>query len=40
MILYILAIMAGFVILVWSADKFVSGAASVAKHLGRPSLLK
>lgn len=39
MILYILAIMAGFVILVWSADKFVSGAASVAKHLGMPSLL-
>lgn len=31
--------MAGFVILVWSADKFVSGAASVAKHLGMPSLL-
>ncbi|ABB44646.1 K+-dependent Na+/Ca+ exchanger related-protein [Sulfurimonas denitrificans DSM 1251] len=39
MILYILAIIAGFVILVWSADKFVSGAASVAKHLGMPSLL-
>lgn len=39
MILYILAIVAGFVILVWSADKFVSGAASVAKHLGMPSLL-
>jgi cation:H+ antiporter len=39
MILYLLAIIAGFVILVWSADKFVEGAASTAKHLGMPSLL-
>jgi cation:H+ antiporter len=39
MILYLLAILAGFVILVWSADKFVDGAASTAKHLGMPSLL-
>jgi cation:H+ antiporter len=39
MILYLAAIIAGFVILVWSADKFVEGAASTAKHLGMPSLL-
>ena len=39
MILYLLAIIAGFAILVWSADKFVEGAASTAKYLGMPSLL-
>ena len=39
MVLYLLAILAGFGILVWSADKFVEGAASTAKHLGMPSLL-
>lgn len=39
MILYLLAIIAGFVVLVWSADKFVDGAATTAKHLGMPSLL-
>lgn len=39
MVLYLAAIIAGFVILVWSADKFVEGAASSAKHLGMPSLL-
>ncbi len=39
MILYLLGIIAGFVILVWSADKFVDGAASTAKHLGMPTLL-
>jgi cation:H+ antiporter len=39
MVLYLAAIIAGFVILVWSADKFVEGAASTAKHLGMPSLL-
>ena len=39
MILYLLGIIAGFVILVWSADKFVEGAASTAKHLGMPALL-
>ena len=33
MILYLAAIIAGFAILVWSADKFVEGAASTAKHL-------
>ncbi|QKF76366.1 calcium/sodium antiporter [Arcobacter defluvii] len=39
MIFYLLSIVVGFVILVWSADKFVEGAASTAKHLGMPSLL-
>ncbi len=39
MILYSLAIIAGFALLVWSADKFVEGAASTAKHLGMPTLL-
>ena len=39
MILYLAGIIAGFAILVWSADKFVDGAAATAKHLGMPSLL-
>lgn len=39
MILYLLAIIVGFIVLVWSADKFVDGAASTAKHLGMPTLL-
>ena len=39
MVLYLLAIIAGFAILVWSADKFVDGAAAAAKHLGMTSLL-
>ncbi|PLY12136.1 MAG: calcium/sodium antiporter [Sulfurimonas sp.] len=39
MILFSLAIIIGFVLLVWSADRFVEGAASTAKHLGMPTLL-
>jgi cation:H+ antiporter len=39
MILYLATIIAGFAILVWSADKFVDGASATAKHLGMPSLL-
>ena len=39
MVLYALAILVGFALLVWSADRFVEGAASTAKHLGMPSLL-
>lgn len=39
MTLSILAILGGFVLLVWSADRFVEGAAATAKHLGMPSLL-
>lgn len=33
------AIVAGLILLVWSADKFVEGAAATAKHLGMPALL-
>jgi cation:H+ antiporter len=39
MILAIGAIITGLVLLVWSADKFVDGAAATAKHLGMPTLL-
>ncbi|KIM12827.1 MAG: calcium/sodium:proton antiporter [Sulfuricurvum sp. PC08-66] len=39
MLLASLAIIGGFVLLVWSADKFVDGAAATARHLGMPSLL-
>ncbi|WP_240612359.1 calcium/sodium antiporter [Salinicola lusitanus] len=33
------AIVAGLVVLVWSADRFVDGAAATARHLGLPPLL-
>ncbi|MGU3812829.1 calcium/sodium antiporter [Vibrio diabolicus] len=39
MLLATLAIMAGFVLLVWSADKFVEGAAASANYAGMPPLL-
>jgi cation:H+ antiporter len=39
MILALIAIGFGLVLLVWSAGRFVDGAASVARHLGLPSLL-
>lgn len=39
MVMAIGAIIVGLVLLVWSADKFVEGAAAVAKHLGMPALL-
>ena len=39
MLLFSLAIIVGFALLVWSADRFVDGAASTAKHLGMPTLL-
>ncbi|MBD3823346.1 MAG: calcium/sodium antiporter [Epsilonproteobacteria bacterium] len=39
MLLFFTAIAVGFALLVWSADKFVEGAAATAKHLGMPSLL-
>ncbi|GAA5443669.1 inner membrane protein YrbG [Microbulbifer sp. NBRC 101763] len=39
MLLAALAIIAGFVVLVWSADRFVEGAAATAKHAGMPTLL-
>ncbi|WP_460941438.1 calcium/sodium antiporter [Parahaliea aestuarii] len=33
------AVIFGLVLLVWSADRFVEGAASTARHFGMPSLL-
>ncbi len=39
MTLPLLAVLAGLVLLVWSADRFVDGAAATANHLGMPSLL-
>ncbi|MBC7203153.1 MAG: calcium/sodium antiporter, partial [Pusillimonas sp.] len=39
MILASLAILGGFALMIWSADRFVEGAAATAKHAGMPSLL-
>lgn len=39
MALAVLAIIGGFALLVWSADRFVEGAAATAQHAGMPSLL-
>lgn len=39
MLIALLAIIAGLVLLVWSADRFVEGAAATAKYAGMPSLL-
>lgn len=39
MLLATLAIILGFAVLVWSADKFVEGAAASASHAGMPPLL-
>lgn len=39
MTLALLAILGGFALLVWSADRFVEGAAAAARHAGMPSLL-
>ncbi|WP_289102925.1 calcium/sodium antiporter [uncultured Marinobacter sp.] len=39
MLMAIGAVIAGLALLVWSADKFVEGAAATAKHLGMPTLL-
>ena len=39
MLLAILAILGGLALLVWSADRFVDGAAATAKHAGMPPLL-
>lgn len=33
------ALIAGLVLLVWSADRFVEGSASTARHFGMPPLL-
>ena len=39
MTLAVLAVLGGFALLIWSADRFVEGAAATAKHAGMPSLL-
>lgn len=39
MMLPLLAVIAGLALLVWSADRFVDGAASIARHFGMPPLL-
>lgn len=39
MLLAISSVIAGLIVLVWSADRFVDGAAATAKHLGMPTLL-
>ena len=39
MLSYIAATLAGFVLLMWGADRFVVGAASTARNLGVPPLL-
>ncbi|WP_166263280.1 calcium/sodium antiporter [Marinobacter caseinilyticus] len=39
MTLAIFAILGGLLLLVWSADRFVDGAAATAKHAGMPPLL-
>ena len=39
MLLAIAAVIAGLILLVWSADKFVEGAAGTAAHAGMPPLL-
>ena len=39
MTLAVIALLAGFAVLIWSADRFVEGAASTARHFGMPPLL-
>lgn len=39
MLLPVIAILIGFIILVWSADRFVNGAAATAKNLGMSPML-
>lgn len=39
MLLPILALVVGLILLVWSADKFVEGAANTARYFGMPPLL-
>ncbi|MDT8421871.1 MAG: calcium/sodium antiporter [Desulfuromonadales bacterium] len=39
MLMPIAAVIFGLILLVWSADRFVEGAASVARHFGMPPLL-
>lgn len=37
--LNLIAIIGGFVLLIWSADRFIAGAAAIARHLGASPLL-
>ena len=39
MLLFVSAVIVGLLLLLWSADRFVEGAASVAKHLGMSPLI-
>ena len=39
MLIATLAVLVGFGLLIWSADRFVDGAAATAYHAGMPSLL-
>ncbi|MBR9827317.1 MAG: calcium/sodium antiporter [Oceanospirillales bacterium] len=39
MLMAILAVIGGLALLVWSADRFIDGAAATAKHAGMPPLL-
>nr|WP_321396184.1 calcium/sodium antiporter [uncultured Desulfobacter sp.] len=39
MILYLFSVIAGFLLLIWSADRFVEGSSITAKRLGMPPLL-
>jgi cation:H+ antiporter len=39
MLLQVLAVLAGFTVLIWSADRFVTGAAALARNLGIPPLI-
>ena len=39
MLYYILSVVVGLAVLVWSADRFVEGAAAIAKHFGVSSLI-
>ena len=39
MLLAVIALIVGLILLVWSADKFVDGAAATARYAGMPPLL-
>ena len=39
MLMAILAVVGGLAVLVWSADRFIDGAAATARHVGMPPLL-
>ena len=39
MLIFTIAVILGFIILIWSADQFVDGAASLAQHWGVSPLI-